>query len=651
MGEFLNFFDMPEQNNPLYRQRLLTLEKAMKAQDLDAVLIYHDDEYLSYELTDDCQRIRYISGFTGSAGCVAVAAHVNEDFTAHKAKIVTSHGSFKIKRAACVLTDGRYSVQVLEQINEDCFDAFDSSKVSPQLWLGAVLEKHSRIGIDLRCISYKTYQQLKHDLDSLDLQIVPLKQNIIDNIWENRPESDYSKILIFPDEFNGCPSPQKRMNLAQTLRDRDLDATVICDPESICWLLNIRGNDRKYLPVVNCKMVAYSNSTLEWYIDDRHLDEEMSADLEAHFGHIDIFPESSFDDALERLCSSSCAVFVDPDSVNAYVLNKLYEGGARVTCGLGLCQLPKACKNQLEIAGEYKAHIKDGIAMCRFLAWLDDLTLVEKISDTDAFKRSVEDIDEAVLAERAESFRKVEQGYVEPSFATISALGPNAAMCHYNHEEVATPRTLGEDPLYLIDSGAHYFDGTTDITRTVLVGPGLSDDIKNMFTLVLKGHIALSTLIFPKGTSGQQLDAIARRPLWDYGLDYAHGTGHGVGHLLSVHEGPQQISLHRSDVPLEPGMVVSNEPGFYKENAYGIRLENLLVVQNCSQPGLSHMLCFSPLTLVPFDKRIINVDLLSDSEIEWLNDYHQNVRNVIQNAATTLTDTEISWLQAATAKI
>ena len=272
-------------------------------------------------------------------------------------------------------------------------------------------------------------------------------------------------------------------------------------------------------------------------------------------------------------------------------------------------------------------------------------SLIQKLS------KEVEDTDEAILADRAESFRKVEQGYIEPSFATISALGPNAAMCHYNHEEVSTPRRLGEDPLYLIDSGAHYFDGTTDITRTVLVGPGLSDEMKNMFTLVLKGHIALSTLIFPKGTSGQQLDAIARRPLWDYGLDYAHGTGHGVGHLLSVHEGPQQISLRRSNVPLQAGMIISDEPGFYKENAYGIRLENLLVVQNCSQPGLSHMLCFSPLTLVPFDKRIINTELLSDKEIDWLNDYHQNVKNVIKNAATTLTDTEISWLEAATAKI
>ena len=651
MGEFSNFFDMPEQNNPIIRERLLKLDKAMSQLNLDAVLIHHDDEYLSFELTEDCERLRYISGFTGSAGCAAIARSVKQEFQSNGAKVKTSKGTYNLKCPAAVFTDGRYKVQVQNQIDHAFFEAFDSSEFSPQQWFEAVLEKHSRIGVDLRCISYKTYLALKKDLENLDLELVPLKQNIVDIIWENRPEPEYSKVIIFPDEFNGCPSPQKRLNLSQELRDLDLDATVICDPESICWLLNIRGNDRKYLPVVNCKMVAYSNSTLEWYIDDQHLDEEAYSDFESHFGHIDIFPESRFDDVLDRLCNSSCQVYVDPDSVNANVLNTLYEGGARVSCGLGLCQMPKACKNQLEIAGEYKAHIKDGIAMCRFLSWLDDLTKIEKNTDAEAFKRAVEDTNEAVLADRAESFRKVEQGYIEPSFATISAIGPNAAMCHYNHEEVETPKALGEDPLYLIDSGAHYFDGTTDITRTVLVGPGLSDEIKKMFTLVLKAHIALSTLIFPKGTSGQQLDAIARRPLWDFGLDYAHGTGHGVGHLLSVHEGPQQISLHRSNVPLKPGMVISDEPGFYKENAFGIRLENLLVVQSCTQPGLQHMLCFSPLTLVPFDKRILNKELLNESEINWLNDYHQNVRNVIKNAATTLTDTEISWLDAATAKI
>lgn len=651
MGRVFKLFDMPEQNNPLFRSRLHALNEVMITQELDAVLITHDDEYLSYELTDDCQRIRYISGFTGSAGCVTIARVVNQDFLKNGLKISSNQNEFEINHAAAVFTDGRYSVQVKEQIDLNIFDAFDISKITPDLWFEKILEPHARIGVDLNCISYQTYLKLKQAFDEYEFELVPLKQNLIDIIWEDRPEKELSKVMIFPDEFNGCPSPQKRQNLAQELRNRFLDATVICDPESICWLLNIRGNDRKYLPVVNCKMVAYANSTLEWYIDEQHLIEEQEEELENHFGHVDIFPENRFDEVLERLCNSSCSVYVDPDTVSAHVLCKLYDGGAKVTTGIGLCLMPKACKNQAEISGEYKAHIKDGIAMCRFLSWLDDLTQVEKISDPETFKRAVEDTDEGILADRAESFRKVEQGYVEPSFATISALGPNAAMCHYNHEEVKKPKTLGEDPIYLIDSGAHYLDGTTDITRTVLVGPGLTDEIKKMFTLVLKSHISFATTIFPSGTSGMQLDAIARRELWDYGLDYAHGTGHGVGHLLSVHEGPQQVSMRRSNVPLKPGMILSNEPGFYKENSFGIRLENLLVVQQCTQPGLTHMLCFSPLTLVPFDKRILMKELLTEKEVNWLNAYHQNVRNVIKNAATTLSDTEINWLNNATAPL
>ena len=400
-------------------------------------------------------------------------------------------------------------------------------------------------------------------------------------------------------------------------------------------------------------MVAYSNEALEWYINPNHFkDENLQDQLQEHIGHIDIFPEEAFDDVLDRLCSSSCTVYVDPETTNAHVMTKLYSGGAKVSEGLGLCQMPKACKNHIEVAGEYKAHIKDGIAMCRFISWLDNLTALDKPTDSDeTFLRRVEGVDEAELATRALSFRKVEAGFIEPSFATISALGPNAAMCHYNHENEATPRALGKDCLYLIDSGAHFIEGTTDITRTILVGPHITDEIKRMYTLVLKSHIALATLIFPKGTSGIQIDAIARRPLWDCGFDFAHGTGHGVGHVLSVHEGPQTISSRRSTVPLVPGMVLSDEPGYYKEGEYGIRLENLLVVMQCTQPGMQHMLCFSPLTLVPFDKRFIDKELLSQKEIEWLNNYHQNVNNVITNAATSLTEDEITWLNKATAAI
>ena len=645
---------MSDQNNSVFEQRVASLRELLDQNDLDALIVSHDDEYLSYELNEDEERLKYITGFSGSAGYAVITRNdlkINEESI--EINQDNSENSTLVERDCAVFVDGRYVVQVKEQIDTDIFQDFDLAKVKPAKWISSVMPKNSTVGIDINCVSYKEYISIKNELGMNNINLVATENNLVDKIWTDKPASVISEISIFPDEYNGCPSPQKRQLIAQTLRDKELDATVICDPESICWLLNIRGKDRAYLPVINCKMVAYSNEALEWYINPNHFkDENLQDQLQEHIGHIDIFPEEAFDDVLDRLCSSSCTVYVDPETTNAHVMTKLYSGGAKVSEGLGLCQMPKACKNHIEVAGEYKAHIKDGIAMCRFISWLDNLTALDKPTDSDeTFLRRVEGVDEAELATRALSFRKVEAGFIEPSFATISALGPNAAMCHYNHENEATPRALGKDCLYLIDSGAHFIEGTTDITRTILVGPHITDEIKRMYTLVLKSHIALATLIFPKGTSGIQIDAIARRPLWDCGFDFAHGTGHGVGHVLSVHEGPQTISSRRSTVPLVPGMVLSDEPGYYKEGEYGIRLENLLVVMQCTQPGMQHMLCFSPLTLVPFDKRFIDKELLSQKEIEWLNNYHQNVNNVITNAATSLTEDEITWLNKATAAI
>lgn len=645
---------MSDQNNSVFEQRVASLRELLDQNDLDALIVSHDDEYLSYELNEDEERLKYITGFSGSAGYAVITSNdlkINEENI--EINQDNTENGIVVDRDCAVFVDGRYVVQVKEQIDSDIFQDFDLAKVKPAKWISSVMPKNSTVGIDINCVSYKEYISIKNELGMNNINLVATENNLVDKIWTDKPASVISEISIFPDEYNGCPSPQKRQLIAQTLRDKDLDATVICDPESICWLLNIRGKDRAYLPVINCKMVAYSNEALEWYINPNHFkDENLQDQLQEHIGHIDIFPEEAFDDVLDRLCSSSCTVYVDPETTNAHVMTKLYSGGAKVSEGLGLCQMPKACKNHIEVVGEYKAHIKDGIAMCRFISWLDNLTALDKPTDSDeTFLRRVEGVDEAELATRALSFRKVEAGFIEPSFATISALGPNAAMCHYNHENEATPRALGKDCLYLIDSGAHFIEGTTDITRTILVGPHITDEIKRMYTLVLKSHIALATLIFPKGTSGIQIDAIARRPLWDCGFDFAHGTGHGVGHVLSVHEGPQTISSRRSTVPLVPGMVLSDEPGYYKEGEYGIRLENLLVVMQCTQPGMQHMLCFSPLTLVPFDKRFINKELLSQKEIEWLNNYHQNVNNVITNAATSLTEDEITWLNKATAAI
>lgn len=630
---------------------LSALKEQLKEHELDAMVIPHDDEYLSGDLTPDCERIATLTNFTGSAGFVCVTVSQKEEFPIQVSSIKDEHELLTIDKPQAVFVDGRYKVQVKEQVDDATYNSFNFAEVSPCNYLIAVLPKKAKVGIDLRCVSYQYYQKLQKDLALSGIELVALEENLFDLVWKDRPSPVCAPIEIYPDEFNGCPSLQKRQNLAKALRDRGLDATIISRPETVCWFLNIRGRDRAFLPVLNCRLVAYANEAVEWYLNLEHLSDEIQANLEDHVGHIDIFPEAGFDDVLERLSSSNCKVFVDSKSTNAHIFQILESKGAHVVEGLGLCELPKSCKNPTELAGEHKAHLKDGVAMCRFLAWLDDITKADNLTDMEAYLRRVEDLDEAVLAEKAEYFRKIEGDYIEPSFATISALGPNAAMCHYNHAEVALPRKFGKDPLYLIDSGSQFIEGTTDITRTILVGPNLTEQMQLMYTLVLKAHIALASTIFPRGTCGMQLDAIARRPLWEQGFDYEHGTGHGVGHLLAVHEGPQNISTKSSTVPLEVGMVTSIEPGYYEADEFGIRLENLYEVCQCSQPGCQNMLCFEPLTLVPFDTRLIIREMLSPAERSWLNEYHQNVQSIIKNTATTMSDLEVSFLTEATAPI
>lgn len=636
-------------------EKINALKELMTQKELDALIIAHDDEYLSYELGDDSKRIEFVSNFSGSAGFICIINTHNEKNIFKEPIKLKGNISQEliIQKDAAIFVDGRYTVQAKEQVDLNLFDIFLINDLSLSDYLKATLSRHTKVGVDSRCIGYSLFSNIKKELLVDNIELLSLDYNLVDLIWEDRPDKIISKLEIYPDEFNGKPALFKRRSLCQQLRDKSLDATIISNPENICWFLNIRGRDRKYVPVINCKVVAYANEALELYIDEGHIDQSQLGKLTEHFGHVDIFAENRFDELLDRLCSSHSSVYIDDQSTNAYIINKLIEGGAKVTFGIGLCKLPQACKNDLEIAGEHKAHLKDGIAMTRFLSWLDEITQLDNLKNQDmqSYINRVNTIDEQVLANKAEAFRKIEGDYLEPSFQTISAIGPNAAMCHYNYTCSDKLRTLGEDPLYLIDSGAQYIEGTTDITRVVVVGPNLSQEMKRMYTLVLKSHIALCTTIFPRGTSGQQLDAIARRVLWDHGFDYAHGTGHGVGHLLSVHEGPQAISTKSSSIPLEEGMVLSIEPGFYKENEFGIRIENLVVVQKCTIAKLEHMLCFEPLTLVPIDTRAIVKEMLSVKEKTWLNNYHQHVLTLLKSAGSTLTDTEIAYLTKACADI
>lgn len=406
------------------------------------------------------------------------------------------------------------------------------------------------------------------------------------------------------------------------------DLALISACDSIAWLLNIRGDDIPCLPVVLGTALLKVNGDMTFFVDpDKCID-----GLAEHVGGGVIFePETALVDALAALKGQR--LLADPQESNAWCQQQAERAGAELIAGADPVALPKAAKNDAELEGIRRAHLRDGAAVCRFLAWLDREVAAGRFYD------------EGELADKLLSFRKQLPEFLDLSFDTISAAGGNAAMCHYNHMN-GTPAMLPNNSLYLVDSGAQYPDGTTDITRTVAIG-NVTDEMRRMVTLVLKGHIALDQARFPKGTSGHQLDALARQFLWAEGFDFDHGTGHGVGHYLSVHEGPQRISKGPNAVPLLPGMVCSNEPGYYRDHAFGIRLENLVAVRRCdSLVGAEREIYeFEALTLVPMDRRLMDTKLMTQAEIDWVNSYH---RRVFDAMAPQLAGEDLHWLTQAT---
>jgi Xaa-Pro aminopeptidase len=605
-------------NVDLYEKNIFEIRTLMNNAEYDALIVSHSDEFLGEYIPPSSQRLAFITGFTGSAGCCAIYS--------------TPVDSYNID----LFVDGRYSIQAKKQV-ADSVRVLDIDNQKGALTLihhlAATLKQGSTVAFDSNMHSYRWYLAASEILQKVNIKLVPTKKNLIDQIWRNRPEEEKQQIIIFPETFIGMTSAKKRELISIKINDAGLDAFFVSDCESVNWLLNIRGHDIPYLPIVRCFAIIYSNQSADVFIDSEKLIETKFA--EQCGDDVSIFDFSRLDETLKRLGEDHLKIGADFSTTNAHTILVMKKADVQIENIKDPCELPRAIKTSTEVNGFRSAHVKDGVAMCRFLAWLD--RRCETKSDET----------EATIAKQAEKYRKDQEYYIEPSFATISALGPNAAMCHYNHENEETPRRLGSDAIYLIDSGGHYYDGTTDITRTVCVGTP-TDEMKNNFTRVIKGNIALAKAVFPQGTYGYQLDILARKQLWDVGLDYNHGTGHGVGHCLSVHEGPHRISSKSGtdDAKLVPNMIVTDEPGYYKEGEYGIRCENELLVM--SHPNLPSMLNFEVLTLVPFDLRLINTELLTDTEIDWLNDYHQRVRDTIK---PYLTDQEIGWLIGATKQI
>ena len=549
--------------------------------------------------------MRWLSGFTGSAGFVLLT-----------------------QERAAIFVDGRYTVQVRQEVSSELFE-YCRFGVDPHAqWLAANLPRGATVACDTRMHPLRWYRQSQADLHSQGLQLVPCSHNLIDACWHDRPSPVISPALLLSEQFTGESSLSKRQRIGASIASKGADVALVFAPDSISWLLNIRGTDIPKLPVVQSLALLQADGRVTLLAEPGRI----PAGFDAHVGEgVTVLPES---DAAATLAGfRDTTVLADPDTANAWSQLALEEGGAALLEGGDPVLLPKACKNAVEVQGSRNAHIRDAVAEVRFLAWLD--------SEVEAGRLHSEN----ELAEQLKAFRAEGEHFREVSFDSISAAGSNAAMCHYNHLNVAATTHLPMDSVYLIDSGGQYLDGTTDITRTVAVGdPG--DDIRRMFTLVLKGHIALDRARFPVGTTGSALDILARQFLWQEGFDYDHGTGHGVGVFLSVHEGPQRIAKAPNSIALQPGMIVSNEPGYYRDGAFGIRCENLVVVQASNREGEEQsMLEFDAITLVPFDLRLVDVALLSKPELDWLNSYHQRVAAVI---GPLVDGTDRDWLAQAT---
>jgi Xaa-Pro aminopeptidase len=537
---------------------------------------------------------------------------------------------------AAIFVDGRYTLQVRSQVDVSLFEPCHSGEQPPEQWIAANLPKGAALGYDPWLHTVDGVVRLKEAVAKAGGTLVALAGNPLDAVWQDQPPPPITPVLPHGLDFAGKPAAEKRGEIGARLAADNIDAAVITLPDSIAWLLNIRGGDVPHTPLPLSFAILRKDGTVDLFIERLKL----TPGLESHLGNgVAVRAPDELGTELDRLGAVKARVLADPATAPSWVFDRLAAAGTKPVRGDDPCALPKACKNPVEIAGTRNAHRRDGAAIVRFLAWFD----------REAPKGAVTEL---IATAKLHELRRENERYRDLSFDTIAGAAANGAIVHYRSTE-KTNRALAPGDMFLLDSGAQYLDGTTDITRTMIVDAApagaIGAEMRDRFTRVLKGHIAIATARFPKGTSGSQLDALARAPLWQAGLDYDHGTGHGVGSYLGVHEGPQRISKLPNRVGLEPGMIVSNEPGYYKTGAYGIRIENLVVVTAIEVAGAERELRgFETLTLAPIDRRLIDVSLLTPAEIAWLDAYHARVRDEI----TPLVDAETAaWLAAATAPI
>jgi Xaa-Pro aminopeptidase len=568
-------------------KHLPALRAAMKTQKLDGFIIPHDDEYQNEYIPEYAERLMWATGFSGSAGGAVIMAE-----------------------RAVVFTDGRYTLQVRQQADSEYFEYADYTEISIDQWLRENAPKAARIGYDPMLHTLANVRKLKAAAKAAGFELVAVLKNPVDVAWADQPAAPQAPVRPHDLKFAGRAADDKREEIAKALNSAGADAVLITAPPSIAWLFNIRGADVARSPLPLGRAILKADGTATLFIAP----EKISNTLPEFLGDaVGLRGEAEVTTALEKLAASGASVAVDPALSPSKYIDDLKAAGARIIELTDPCALPRATKNQTEIEGARTAHVRDGVAVTRYLHWLD----------TEAQSG---DIDEITAAKKLEAFRSQSDELRDLSFDSISGAGSNGAVVHYR-VTTQTNRKLQRGELFLIDSGGQYPDGTTDITRTVPIGEP-DDEMRDRFTRVLKGHIALATMKFPAGTTGHQLDAFARKPLWDAGLDYDHGTGHGVGSFLGVHEGPQRIAKAPNDQALKPGMILSDEPGFYKAGAFGIRIENLIVVTPATPipGGEREMMAFETITMAPIHLDLVQVSMLSDDERGWLNAYHAQVR-------------------------
>ena len=590
-------FNPPQYNDS--SQHLAKLRVLMSKNNWDALLVPHNDEQRNEYLPKNAERLACVTGFTGSAGMAIITA-----------------------KKAILFVDGRYTIQAKQQVEAKEFEIEDLIEMPPTKWLENNSEKNWVMVIDPWLHSKSEVEKWQKIVDEVNGELKFAETNPIDEIWENRPEPPSGEVKLHDIKFSGRSTDDKLKELRDIMQDKQADLCVLNDACSVSWLFNIRGNAVAHTPLALARAIIESDKVMVFM--DSNIDINAACK-----------PPEAFEQELARLAKKA-KVMIDPSKDPYAILQIIDKASGEIILTQDPTVIPRSVKNEVEINGARQAHIRDAAAMTTFLAWLD--------------RQKIGEVDEITAAKKLENVRgemaSEELPLRDISFDTISGAGENGAIVHYRVNGDSN-RTLNNGELYLTDSGAQYDDGTTDVTRTIAIGE-VGEKEKMYFTLVLKGHIAIQMAKFPKGTRGQDIDALARHALWQYGLDYDHGTGHGVGSYLSVHEGPQGISKRSNEI-LRAGQILSNEPGVYEQGAFGIRIENLVIVQDVlGENSKREMLQFENLTWVPIDRNLVDANRLTKAELEWLNGYHRQVKEKVEGLVDSQTR---KWLEAATQPI